>query len=90
MSAQQYRKKPVVVEAVLFNGSSSQANILKQWMAGQEYVHHPVMTRDLVDLEIETLEGTMTARPGDWIVKGVQGEFYPVKGDIFLATYEPA
>jgi hypothetical protein len=39
---------------------------------------------------IQTLEGDMWARPGDWIIKGVQGEFYPCKPDIFEATYEPA
>ncbi len=39
---------------------------------------------------IETLEGTMTANPGDWIIAGVKGERYPVKDDIFRATYEPA
>jgi hypothetical protein len=39
-------------------------------------------------LDIPTLEGTMTARAGDWIIKGIKGEFYPVKPDIFLATYE--
>lgn len=41
-------------------------------------------------LDIETLEGTMTARLGDWIIQGVQGEFYPCKPDIFEQTYEPA
>lgn len=41
-------------------------------------------------LEIRTLEGTMRADVGDWIIKGVQGEFYPCKPDIFEATYEPA
>ena len=44
---------------------------------------------DLVELEIETLEGNMTAKVGDWIIKGVKGEFYPCKPDIFAATYEP-
>lgn len=38
---------------------------------------------------IETLEGTMAANPGDWIIKGVKGEFYPCKSSIFKATYEP-
>jgi hypothetical protein len=38
---------------------------------------------------IATLEGDMTASPGDWIIKGVKGEFYPCKPDIFEATYEP-
>ncbi|MCG2963705.1 hypothetical protein KZ308_28620, partial [Escherichia coli] len=40
--------------------------------------------------DIETLEGTMTAQHGDWIIKGVQGEFYPCKPDIFKQTYEEA
>lgn len=39
-------------------------------------------------IDIPTLEGTMTGRPGDWIIRGVQGEFYPCKPDIFEATYE--
>lgn len=42
------------------------------------------------DLAIQTLEGQMVARPGDWIIKGVKGEIYPCKPDIFEATYEPA
>lgn len=41
-------------------------------------------------LEIRTLEGTMTASEGDWIIRGVKGELYPCKPDIFEATYEPA
>lgn len=40
-------------------------------------------------LLIRTLEGVMEARDGDWIIKGVKGEFYPCKPDIFAATYEP-
>jgi len=42
------------------------------------------------ELVIRTLEGDMRATYGDWIIKGVQGEFYPCKPDIFTATYEPA
>ena len=41
------------------------------------------------DIAIRTLEGEMRAIPGDWIIRGVQGEFYPCKPDIFAATYEP-
>lgn len=41
-------------------------------------------------LQIETLEGEMTASPGDWIIQGVEGEFYPCKPSVFDATYEPA
>jgi hypothetical protein len=42
-----------------------------------------------VEVQIETLEGVMTASPGDWIITGVKGEQYPCKPDIFEATYEP-
>ena len=44
----------------------------------------------LGSLTIETLEGRMAASPGDWVIRGVQGEFYPCRGDIFSLTYEPA
>ena len=44
----------------------------------------------LKEMEIQTLEGTMRADPGDWIITGVKGEQYPCKPDIFAATYEPA
>lgn len=43
-----------------------------------------------VEVKIPTLEGEMTASPGDWIITGVKGERYPCKPDIFAATYEPA
>lgn len=54
------------------------------------YIHNGHLTPGygINFLEIETLEGTMTARPGDFIIRGVQGEFYPCKSDIFAATYE--
>ena len=45
-------------------------------------------TNDRRDLEIDTLEGTMKAKPGDYIIKGVNGEFYPCKPEIFKQTYE--
>jgi hypothetical protein len=48
-----------------------------------------VHTCDYRSLEIETLEGVMTAQPGDWIIRGIAGEFYPCKREIFTATYEP-
>ena len=44
---------------------------------------------DFVELDIHTLEGTMRATPGDWIIQGVKGEFYPCKPDVFAETYEP-
>lgn len=76
-----YRKKPVVIEAVQWNGSGSLNNI-PQWYkdAGIKIIG--------VHLYIETLKGTMTANIGDWIIRGVKGEIYPCKPDIFAATYE--
>lgn len=85
-----YRKKPVVVEAMRYDKVMSIEHFgrLCDWlpkgtMFGQEKdgSHY---------IRIHTLEGDMKATPGDWIIKGVQGEFYPCKPDIFNATYELA
>ena len=75
----QYRKKPVVIEAVQYDGTFPLA-----FLKGDERVRN---TPD--GMEIVTLEGTMRANIGDWIIRGVQGELYPCKPDIFEATYEP-
>lgn len=76
-----FRKKPVVIEAVRYNGE----NIAQ--------IHHfceGAATGPVCDgtMEIHTLEGIMTSNVGDWIIKGVNGEFYPCKPDIFEKTYE--
>ena len=76
-----YRKKPVVIEAVQFNGRNS-ADIHE--FCGDK-VREPV-GKDY--LEIKTLEGIHIASTGDYIIKGVNGEFYPCKPDIFEKTYE--
>jgi Protein of unknwon function (DUF3310) len=84
-----FRKKPVVIEAIQFNGLEDYLKIV-QWMkdngdtfalADEVYYKTPIMI-------IQTLEGAMSASPGNWIIKGVKGEFYPCKPDIFEATYE--
>src|SRR5262249_38685248 len=75
-----YRKRPVTVEARRLTTASLFK--LARWCGGQ-----PKTSGRIV---IPTLEGDMTADPGDWIIKGVQGEFYPCKPGIFAATYEPA
>lgn len=84
-----YRKLPVEIEAVQFNGenrrevlSFAYPSLSDDALAGAEAMRLPVV--------IETLEGDMTANPGDWIIKGVAGELYPCKPDIFAATYELA
>lgn len=80
----QFRKKPVVIDAIQFNGAwTGDATVILDWMGkGGEW------SLDDETLHIHTLEGVMTASKGDWIIKGVQGEFYPCKPDIFGATYE--
>ena len=78
-----YRKKPVVIEAKLFTEFNYRD--LAEWCNGV------VRARDdnfEPYINIYTLEGTMTASLGDYIIKGIKGEFYPCKPDIFEATYE--
>lgn len=80
-----YRKKPVVIDAVQYDGT--QESKLKIFGMGIPELGEDFMSDDLT---INTLEGEMTAKPGDYIIKGVKGEFYPCKPDIFEATYGPA
>jgi hypothetical protein len=84
-----YRKKPVVIEAKEFTLESSQHVAI--WCGGQFNANpKPSDPTDVAyEILIPTLEGIMTARIGDWIIKGVKGEFYPCKPDIFEVTYEP-
>lgn len=82
-----FRKKPVVIEAVQFKDAASGADIL-EWSDFRIALCGDAAGNPIV--EIPTLEGTMTAQRGDWIIRGVQGELYPCKPDIFAATYEPA
>lgn len=76
-----YRKKPVEVEAIQFDGKNQEE--VARFMGVVQYDRHSR------GIEIDTLEGTHLARPGDWIIRGIQGEYYPCKPDIFEATYEP-
>lgn len=83
-----YRKRPVEVEAFKWTGSVS---YVPDWFL--TYVQRscgPFAKNDLGEIVvlIETLEGVMTADPGDYIIKGVKGELYPCKSDIFEMTYE--
>lgn len=79
-----YRKKPVLIEAVQFDPSKEWPECVEPW--------HPdkPRPRDMSWGYIETLEGKMSVRAGDWIITGVKGEKYPCRADIFEATYEPA
>ena len=77
-----YRKKPVVIDAVQYDGDTGHLPY--------EFGHE--ITRSTVggSCFISTLEGEMECRVGDWIIRGVKGEHYPCKPDIFAATYDPA
>ena len=87
-----YRKKPVIIEAIQWDGFNLQEikNFVGEsleyyindaaWQVGKGRPH--------VHMEIKTLEGVMTAIVGDFIIKGINGEFYPCKSDIFEKTYE--
>lgn len=85
-----FRKKPVVIEARLFQtdseSDSKNMNELVNWMnQGKDKM---VAWHNGTNIFIVTLEGTHMALCGDWIIQGVKGEFYPCKPDIFEATYE--
>lgn len=101
MSAQKYRKKPVEIEAWHWEGGPAAATPIIDWVLGngatatwteahegyegpdgKGYPAEPECIR------IDTLEGVMRASVGDYVIRGVMGEFYPCKPDIFEATYE--
>lgn len=90
---EKFRKRPVVIEAVQLDGTEAAFDAAIAFMGGASGAHNghlPDTDPNKSWLYIDTLEGQMTAKTGDWIIKGVQGEFYPCKPDIFAATYEPA
>lgn len=82
-----YRKKPVVIEARQFDGSPITAKDIVEWVG--EGGANWTAEKGWKAIYIQTLEGEMRADIGDWIIRGVNGEFYPCKPDIFTATYEP-
>ncbi len=88
MTATKFRKKPVEIEAIRFVDNDSTLEILR-W-AGTPPIRADIDPSDgrAAALLIDTLEGTMRVDIGDWVIRGVKGEFYPCKPDIFKATYE--
>jgi hypothetical protein len=74
-----FRKKPVVIEAVQWTGDNL-SEIQRFYRPNEILIGDKIVIR--------TLEGTMTADKGDWILKGIKGEYYPCKPDIFAETYE--
>ena len=84
-----FRKKPVVIEAMQFTDLDSYLKIF-EWMkaCGDTHALAKEVRYSTPIMLLQTLEGTMAANPGDWIIRGVKGEFYPCKPDIFESTYE--
>lgn len=79
-----YRKKPVAIEAMQLTENNIEE--VGDWISDHDINVGGTMRY----VEIHTLEGVMRADIGDWVIKGVKGEFYPCKPDVFEATYEPA
>ena len=83
-----YRKKPVVIEAVEWTGYNRD-EVLALVAGGDPRGERVVEMAGEDALRIRTLEGDMIAVPGSYIIRGVKGELYPCRPDIFAATYEP-
>jgi hypothetical protein len=90
----QYRKKPVVIEAITFDeliayGKANGSNIVNDMPWSFDYAGHPITHENDDCYLIPTLEGVMKFTRSDMLITGVNGEIYPCKIDIFAATYEP-
>ena len=77
-----FRKRPVIVEAFRYN-VDPRPDWFMDRVSDLSIITHESMC------QIQTLEGEMRGDKGDWIIKGIKGEIYPCKPDIFMATYEP-
>ena len=83
-----YRKKPVVIEAMELKRGYAEMVVA---FIGEENIGEfnlGEFAEDSCYIEIKTLEGTIKASEGDYVIKGIKGEYYPIKNDIFLETYE--
>lgn len=100
-ASQMFRKRPVVIEARQFTNTTTSCREIIDWTRGSKTPafmdtvirncspEHPDGF-DYPALKIATLEGDHLVSPGDWVIRGVHGEFYPCKPDIFALTYEPS
>lgn len=96
---QRFQKLPVTIEAIQWDGTAEGATPIIDWILNNGGTATfrcaingpcPGTASGSHTLSIRTLEGTMQARPGDWIIRGVEGEFYPCANDIHRKTYRPA
>lgn len=86
-----FRRRPLEVEAMQFHGDATSATEIQLWsdQAARMFINPQAPVGDGLGMVIDTLEGTMKAAPGDWIIRGQKGEYYPCKPDIFAINYEP-
>lgn len=86
-----FKKKPIIVEVMQYDGKNKK-DIFK-WAKNLSDPHDPQIIHFYHDggtwLQIKTLEGSLVCKPDDWIICGIEGEFYPCKPSIFEKTYEP-
>lgn len=76
-----FRKKPIEIEAIQFDGTKESAIKIINWT-------NSIAKYESDTLKINTLEGVMVADISDWIIKGIKGEFYPCKDEIFKSSYD--
>jgi hypothetical protein len=101
VTAQTFRKRPVEVEAMRFTGGAANATTIIDWVHagggtaswheehdGHEFPDGQSYSARPEGIDITTLEGVMQVSVGNWVVRGVAGEFYPVRDDIFERTFE--
>lgn len=82
-----FRKRPVMIEAMQYTEANREALIA--WCGAQgTSIDDDGGEYELLNLRVKTKEGVMMCSPNDWVIRGVQGEFYPCKPDIFQATYD--
>jgi hypothetical protein len=88
-----YVKKPIIIDAIRITRTN--LDEIKEFVYGDDSIAEPMLDNITSPLEkprlamffIHTLDGVMRAGIGDWVIKGIKGEFYPCKNDIFMATY---
>lgn len=90
---QKYRKKPVEIEAMRWDGSFDSYLAVPKWAQSHGALNVNIREFeegecDVDHIRVHTLEGVMRASAGDYVIRGIRGEFYPCKPDIFEATYE--
>ena len=93
-----FRKKPVVIDAMQYDGSVVSAHAICKWVGlglarfgpAKRNLDSPKWDGSLLEIKtLESRDGYHEVSPRDWVIRGVKGEFYPCKPDIFEATYEP-